>query len=172
MNLAQAYANYRDLSSKASNSLRQLAFAGIAIVWIFRRGEGAEIRLHPLLTLALVLLSLGLLLDLAQFLTLTLRWWRFGHASERRLHKEYHGDRRRMNEEAFAAPADINKPAEVLFVAKCSAVLSGYGVLVFFLVQNWVGDPPVEGEGSLRVGSGISVAGTAATAPLAPLGRE
>lgn len=55
---------YRELSGTASTICRHLGFAGIAIIWIFRTGEGQAARVPASLAGPAILVVASLTLDL------------------------------------------------------------------------------------------------------------
>ena len=63
---------FRAYSEKVGEVVRQLAFAGIALVWLFRREEGVVSALPILLVTAAIAISITLLADLSRILTLAI----------------------------------------------------------------------------------------------------
>lgn len=124
MKLEDARQHYYDLSAAASNSARQLAFAGIAVVWILATQTEilpsdavSELR-FPLL---MFILALGF--DLVQYYGASLFWSVFARSKER------------VGEQEFAgAPTWINYPGILGFWMKGIAVAAGY-VPLFLLLR-------------------------------------
>lgn len=73
--LSEVEKTKNDASSNASNVARQLAFAGIATVWLLR--EESARPLGDLLLLALLALSLTLVCDLSQYVYCSHKWRNF-----------------------------------------------------------------------------------------------
>lgn len=74
MKIADAKAAYETLSGKASDIVRQLSLAGIALIWLFRAGPiSSPILQGPLLRGALFIF-LALSSDLLQYLVGTATW--------------------------------------------------------------------------------------------------
>ncbi len=61
--------SYYELSGKASDTARNLAFAGIAIIWIFRTGEGVANKIPQAIFWPLGLFAVALALDLFPLLS-------------------------------------------------------------------------------------------------------
>ena len=115
---------YYTASETVSKCTRNLAFAGIAVVWIFRAGEGVASKVPSSLIWPLLLFALALVLDLSQYFWQAAAWSIFCRM------KEKEG----VEEEAdISAPRWINWPALVLFWAKAPAVIAGYILVVIFL---------------------------------------
>ena len=76
MTLDDLWSDVRELTGKLSDVTRQAAYAGLAIIWIFKTGDAATYHLDRSLIWAGVLLALGLTLDLAQYAcNAALRWF-------------------------------------------------------------------------------------------------
>lgn len=74
MRLEDYKKEYQEYSKLTSDSVRQLAFAGIAAAWIFRVENGNSSRLPELLRWGIVLLSTSLLCDVLQYAIATVLW--------------------------------------------------------------------------------------------------
>lgn len=124
MNLSDAREKYEYFSGKASEIVRQLGFAGIAIVWIFK----VDLRNGPAMPLSLMLaamlLVLGLTFDLLHYLYGAIAWGVFHRIKER---SEVSEDRE------FLAPHWINWPTIAFFYAKIATVGGAYIFLILFL---------------------------------------
>src|SRR5688500_13649158 len=70
----QAQKAYADYTTQASAIVRNLAFAGIAIVWLFRYQQGDSTRLPADLARASFALVLALAFDLAQYVLGGIVW--------------------------------------------------------------------------------------------------
>lgn len=121
----EAREEYYERTTTASNLARQLAFAGIAIVWIFRTTGANGPALPDALLLPALLLALALAVDLSQYIYAAAAWGWF----HRR--KELSGAA--LDEEVGQAPRWINWPTNFLFVAKVILVAVAYGYLIAFL---------------------------------------
>ena len=65
---------YEALSGKASETVRQLSFAGVALVWLFRSESSGVPGLDHHLVSAALLFFLALVLDFLQYLSGTVIW--------------------------------------------------------------------------------------------------
>jgi len=122
MNLESAREQYYTFSSQASSVSRQLAFAGIALIWIFKNGEAAQFSLDPELVLAGLLLASSLLLDFCHYAYASAAWGMFARL------KELKGD------DEFLAPRWINWPTNFFFWTKLITVGVGFAVIARFLL--------------------------------------
>jgi len=74
MKLRDLVKDLKDFTEKLSNVNRQIAFAGIAIIWIFRIEEGTSTSISKELILPIILLIAALAFDLIQFLFSSIAW--------------------------------------------------------------------------------------------------
>jgi hypothetical protein len=112
---------YYELSGKASDVSRNLAFAGIAVIWLFKVGDAAP-RLPVNLMLPLVLFCVGLAFDLLQYVAGVAVWGLF----------QWHHDQCLSDVSAdpeLDAPSWFNWPALTFFVVKLTTIASAYVVL-------------------------------------------
>ena len=127
MNLADYRAAYYELSGKASDVARQLAFAGIALIWIFHARGGAPIAIPQPLVAPAALFICGLGFDLLQYLCGALIWGAFHRYQEKRLGPE--------SKKALSAPAWFNWPGLFFFWSKLFLVLGGYALLLAYVLS-------------------------------------
>lgn len=83
MKLSEYRKDYQFFSGKLSDITRQLAFAGIALIWVFKI-DGTLPRVPNDLLLPTALLALGLALDLLQYGVQTVIWGLFHRFHEKR----------------------------------------------------------------------------------------
>jgi hypothetical protein len=121
MNLKDARDNYYFYSGKTSDIIRQLALAGIALVWLYKVDQGGQDKIPVALHDPVILIVLTLTLDLLQYAIATAIWGIY----QRR--KEKAGITVGVD---FAAPPSINYPTIFLFWAKVASVLSAYIMLL------------------------------------------
>lgn len=130
MKLSDAKQAYEELSGKASDLVRQLGFAGIALIWLFRSGDDKSPLLEAPLLHAAFFVFLALSFDFLQYLTGATTWYLYFRHKE----KQNTGP-----EDEFQAPVRINWPTWAMFGAKCVCVLVSYGAyLVPFLWGKFV----------------------------------
>ena len=91
MNLSEAREHYYTHSGLASTSARQLAFAGIAVVWILATQNGVISVDAKLLRAPLLAFVVTLAFDLLQYYGLAFFWGAFGWLKERRDETEFEG---------------------------------------------------------------------------------
>jgi hypothetical protein len=128
MTLDDVWSDVRELTGKLSDVARQAAYAGLAVIWIFKTGEPATYHLEHSLIWAGVLLALALVLDLAQYaVNAALRWFNARH-EERVRGVDYEG-------KDITLPKSINRIPYALFVLKVALVAAGYVVLLFYLLK-------------------------------------
>lgn len=133
MKLSQYRESYYSLSGSASSVGRQAAFAGIALVWIFKTqdaGQSVPIVLPEALLLPTLAFIVSLASDLLQYISGAAIWGFYCRYKEKELGAG--------NDDEFSAPIWLNWPALVFFWVKHAAVITGY-VFLFFYVMKAVG---------------------------------
>jgi hypothetical protein len=129
--LAEAREFYYVLSGKASDAVRQLGFAGIATIWVFKSETHGVLSVPgPLLVPGLLIVA-GLFLDLLQYVIATALWGAYTRREERGGTKPG---------ALITAPAAINWPANVCFALKITLILAAYigiGLYLRGLVARW-----------------------------------
>jgi hypothetical protein len=124
MKLEDYRKTYYEASIKTSEIVRQLAFAGVAIIWVFNDGVGEKYNLHPYLLRAGILIVIGLTLDLLHYISRTLiwgiyTWW-----------KEKQGVDKNAD---FQAPRKNNWLPIFFFSTKILAIVFAYVYIICFL---------------------------------------
>jgi hypothetical protein len=130
MKLSEYRATYQELSGKASDVARSLAFAGIALVWIFKIGGDAFPRPRPELLAPTALLTLGLAFDLLQYIYSAAAWGVFTRFNERSLPNL-------TEDPELDAPKVINWPTLILFWAKLGCIAVAYVLMARYFVGQW-----------------------------------
>lgn len=116
-------------SGKASEIVRQLGFAGIALVWLFRvEGQGGFDVLPPRLRFPATLVVLALALDLLQYVWGSAAWGILGRTKERRIQAG-------KASEPFDAPVWINYPTNFFFWGKIIAIGTAYLLMTGYVGQ-------------------------------------
>jgi len=82
MRLQDYRETFYEFTGKASDITRQLSFAGIAIIWIFKKETGTALTVPHELLWPGVLIVLALFLDLLQYCLGTVVWWLFYRIKE------------------------------------------------------------------------------------------
>src|SRR5690606_16680086 len=117
MKIADYRADYYGFSSKTSEIARQLSFAGIALVWVFKPQDAAPTAIPAELLLPAAFFVFALALDLLHAAYGTFVWGAFSR---------YHESLHIGAEDELDAPAWFNWPTLVLFWGKVLAVIAAY----------------------------------------------
>jgi hypothetical protein len=116
---------YYMYSGKASDVARQISFAGIAIVWMFKPGNNLNLVMPHSLLIPLFLFSLSLFFDILHYIYSTVVWGCF-HRMEENKGKE--------PETEVTIPQWFNWPSITLFSLKLLFVVVGcFFVFIFFI---------------------------------------
>lgn len=126
MKIKDALENYYFHSGKASDNVRQLAFAGIAVIWIFKIDLNGSPKLPPELLLPLVLIAVGLAADLFQYYFAAVCWGFYHRWKEQQVQVREDTD--------FKAPHQLNWPGLVCYHIKIFTIIGGYYYILKFLV--------------------------------------
>jgi hypothetical protein len=109
---------------------RSLAWAGIALIWVFKTdGPTGPVVPGELVTPGLYL-AIGLALDLAQYVYGSLAWGAY--------HRWKEHWRRVSETEEFLAPRSINWPSNAFFWLKLLAIAFAYYFLVGYLAGRYL----------------------------------
>jgi hypothetical protein len=114
-------------SSKASEVNRQLALAGVAIVWIFKNPEGSAKLLPEGLIMPLIFLIISLSIDLLHYLIGTIIWGIYFE------YKEYQVNKGKIQDGNIKAPNILSYIITALFFLKIIAMCVAYIQLLQFL---------------------------------------
>lgn len=136
MTLKDAREAYYDYSGKLSEITRQLSFAGIAVVWIFRTGDktAAGIGWSHFLLWPLGSFVIALVADVLHYSYATVAWGSYHSCKE----KEFQALELSATDLAakdFKAPRAINYPTDILLGAKAVACAIGHLLLLIFLAR-------------------------------------
>lgn len=121
-----AYAIYERSSKQVSDGVRQLALAGVAIIWLFRTGEGAQTRIGRGLLLPLLFIVVALLCDLVQYIYSTNKW------------KDLIRKAEAHNGEVTVVPVEVNQVPLRLFQAKIAATGIAYLFLGWYFLAHLI----------------------------------
>ncbi len=131
MQLKNARENYEYFSGKASDLVRQLGFAGLATIWIFKTVQkGGEIAIPPELVGVGAIIIGALALDFLHYVYAAAAWGIF--------HRKKETTRDVDQDSEFDAPRVINWPHLGLFWLKIIAIGGAYVLLLKFLFKQWV----------------------------------
>jgi hypothetical protein len=130
MKLQTCRDKYYEASGTLSENARKLSFAGIAVIWIFKRQSENVVVLPQILTTALLFFVACLTFDLAQYIYQSVVWCRFHDQKENELNH---------NEKVeFLAPKRFTVVANLLLVSKVLLVVIGYVCMLIFLADESV----------------------------------
>jgi hypothetical protein len=124
MNLEKAQEAYDYFTVKASDLVRQLGFAGIALIWIFKGTINGREVVPPDLVPAAKWIAVALSLDLLHYVFGALIWGAYHRFKERQATPKG---------ETFEAPRMINWPTLACFWGKIVAVGLAYARIIPFL---------------------------------------
>lgn len=113
-------------TGKASDVARQLAFAGLAVVWVLREASGNPI--GPQLVLPLLLLVICLLLDLLQYVWCSFAWT---------IYYNYQFEKHRSDEAKVDIPGAINWISYACFWLKLFALFLGWAAIGDVVIHKW-----------------------------------
>jgi hypothetical protein len=131
MKLSAARDCYYSHSGNASSAARQIAFAGIAVVWVFNQPQsGAPIGLPEQLIAVLLFLCIALALDLLQYSVSTAIWGFYSRVKEKELKHKFHSD------PDIEPPPQLNWPGVTFFWFKLSALFAAYLLLARYLATS------------------------------------
>lgn len=127
MKLSGYLDTFYEASEKLSDITRQIAFAGIALIWIFKEGRAPDFKIQTELIFPAILFVGALALDIAQYAYKTI-FWHFFH----RHHEIKVEDR---GDPEILAPPYANVPTWILFGLKVVLVITSY-VMIFIYLKN------------------------------------
>jgi hypothetical protein len=120
-----------EFSGKASDIIRQLSLAGIGLIWIFRVGPDASVRLDISLLRAAFFIFLALSFDLLQYLLGSVTWYLFLRYKEKQ---------KTSSDTKFEAPTWINYPNFAVFGLKTFCIGIAYAVYILpYLAKKFIG---------------------------------
>lgn len=140
MQLSTIWDQAKENTTKASEVARQAAYAGIAIIWVFREpqaGQSTNAEIPQLLVVAGVILILTLALDLLQYIVTSVRYRTFGSKSKETLvaagvPNDQHGDH------DFPLPRHFHVVPGLFFWGKIGTVLTAYVLIAWYLGKRFL----------------------------------
>jgi hypothetical protein len=131
MKIAEIKTHYDFYSGKVSDLVRQLAFVGLAVVWIFKVDMNGSPKIPHEMALPTVFLILALFLDLVHYGYGTIKYERLYDASER----QKKADKLAEDYNFRVSYKWVVRPMDWLLYGKAASVLIAYAMLLFFLVR-------------------------------------
>ena len=130
MKLSAARECYYSHSSNASTAARQIAFADIAVVWVFNQSQSDQpIDLPQQLIIVLLFLCATLAFDLLQYVLSAAVWGFYSRYKEKELGHHFH------NDPSIEPPHHLNWPGVTMFWLKLAALIGAYASLTKYLVS-------------------------------------
>jgi hypothetical protein len=123
LTIKEGYETADYYSGKSSEINRQLAFAGIAVIWIFKTEVGGELIVPLGLVPAGLLLITGLALDLLQYVVAGEIWKQVTLKNEK------------SGIANFTVKGWVNVFGDILYWMKIGATAISYGFLIYFLAD-------------------------------------
>ncbi|RUL68511.1 hypothetical protein [Dyella choica] len=117
---------YYVFSGKASDVSRQLAFAGIALIWVLHPDKGAITTVPKALLWPALFFCCSLSFDLLHYTTSTAIWGWFSRSKERKKVKE---------DAELDAPSYLNWPALFCLVIKIASNIGAYFFVFMYIAS-------------------------------------
>ena len=129
MKLAEYKSDFYHFTGKLSDINRQIAFAGIALIWIFKKTNGTQITICDELELPAILLAVGLGFDILQYIYQSITWAIF---------YRYHEKKNSNPDLDILASPVLNYPSWTFFILKVLSVIVSYVFIVKYLIENLI----------------------------------
>jgi len=127
MNLKDVRTTFDTFSGKASEIVRSLALAGIAVIWVFKTdGQDGVINLPGPLWWGALAIVVAVGFDLLHYVAGSLTWGIYHWYKEQKT--------KTKETETFEAPDMINLGAYIFFGLKIVAIGIGYGFILTYLI--------------------------------------
>ena len=130
MKIAEYKEDYYHFTGKLSDINRNMALAGIAIVWLFKKGESDEIRICTELIMPLIIFAVSLSLDMIQYIYQSLLCF----IAYKKFDKKHKNDPNKK-EIDVEHPEKYNIPTWIFFWIKILTMILGYIYIINFLKE-------------------------------------
>lgn len=137
MELATIWQQSHDNTVRASETARKAAYAGIAIIWVFRETSQSGDTIPKLLVLSGGFLIIALAIDLFQYTYMSLRYRSTAINFKKELVENNVPDTEHGLQN-LPLPMDFHSLSYLLFWAKLIAVFAAYGVIIVYLFKRYV----------------------------------
>lgn len=124
--LADVWTYYTDYHKSVNEISRQIAYAGIALIWVFRVTGPGQVHIPKLLFISGFFLILCLFFDYLQYIVGAITYQIYGTYKEKRVSAA----------EKFLQPEALLRPMDILFFLKIFAALTGYVFALKYLLDN------------------------------------
>lgn len=127
--LSEFKEDYYLFTGKLSDITRQIAFAGIALIWVFKKGSNSEFQIDNELILPAILIVGALAFDILQYIYQSITWSIF---------YTYHNRKNKSEDKKIKSPEYLNYPSWALFFIKVVLVLIAYWKIFGFLLDKFL----------------------------------
>lgn len=133
MKLSQYKEDYYLFTGKLSDINRQAAFAGIALIWIFKEKDSEGFIVCSDLVWPAIFLIASLGTDMLQYIYQSIAWSVFYRKHEKENNKKEIEDRKKIEEIDVDASPRLNYLTWALFGVKIILVIIAYTLIILFL---------------------------------------
>lgn len=127
--LSEFKEDYYHFTGKLSDINRQIAFAGIALIWVFKKGKELDFQIDDELILPSILIVCALAFDIFQYIYQSITWSIFYTIKNRKYKTE---------DKKLKSPEYLNYPAWFFFSVKVILVLVAYWKIFDFLLDKFL----------------------------------
>ncbi|NRD24877.1 hypothetical protein HNV10_16605 [Winogradskyella litoriviva] len=127
--LSEFKEDYYFFTGKLSDINRQIAFAGIALIWVFKKGENTEFQIDNELILPAIFIVGALAFDMFQYIYQSVVWSIFYTRKNRKNKSE---------DKKIKSPEYLNYPSWVFFFIKVILVLIAYWKIFDYLLDKFL----------------------------------
>lgn len=127
--LSEFKEDYYYFTGKLSDINRQIAFAAIALIWVFKKGKEVDFQIDDGLILPAILIVCALAFDIFQYIYQSITWSIF-YTIKNRQHKK--------EDKKLKSPEYLNYPAWFFFCIKVVLVLIAYWKILGFLLDKFL----------------------------------
>lgn len=127
--LSEFKEDYYYFTGKLSDINRQIAFAGIALIWVFKKGKEIDFQIDDELILPAILIVCALAFDIFQYIYQSITWSIFYTIKNRKYKSE---------DKKLKSPEYLNYPAWFFFCVKVVLVLIAYWKIFDFLLDKFL----------------------------------
>ena len=124
MKLKEIREAYYGYSGSASSVSRQAAFAGIAVIWVFKHQENGAFAIPSELAFPLLMFMSSLAADLFHYIAGSIIWGKLNRDKEKKYGPDFEGD--------IHVTSKTNWATTFFFVVKLALVSFGYIFLIKF----------------------------------------
>ncbi|MFS8372669.1 hypothetical protein JH314_21395 [Xanthomonas campestris] len=132
MKLSDYRSAYYAFTTKASEIARQLSFAGIALIWVFKPKDAVPTAIPKELLLPAIFFATALAFNLLHAAYGSFAWGMFTRHHEKKLVRD---------DDPVSASRYLNWPSIVLFWAVVALVVAAYALTLLYIRSLLVGGP-------------------------------